>query len=134
MKYEKIQLKDISSEDDIRFLFRLLLERPKHINISHKSMPTYTQHKDFVNSNPYDVWFIIHKYNKRVGTVYKTKLGEVGIFVKKEFQRQGIGSDAVKELFEFGDRTIANISPTNFESISFFKRLGFKHIQNTYER
>ena len=72
----KIKLKNIKTEDDIKFLYILLEERPTYANISHKQLPSYDQHKAFVNSNPYDIWFVLWNDNSRVGSIYKTKLGD----------------------------------------------------------
>jgi len=130
----EIKLKNIEAEEDIKFLYVLLEERPTYANISHKQMPTYEQHKAFVNSKPYDIWFIIWNNNNRVGSIYKTKPGEIGIFVKKEFQHQGIAKTAIPMIYNLGvEKNIANVSPLNPKSITLFEKLGFKHIQNTYQ-
>lgn len=130
----KIELKNIETEEDIKFLYVLLEERPNFANISHKGMPTYYQHKAFVESEPYDVWLIIWNNANRVGGIYKTKLGEIGIFVKKEYQRRGIAKKTIPLIYNLGvKKNIANVSPLNPKSITLFEKLGFKHIQNTYE-
>ena len=130
----KIKLKNIETEEDIKFLYVLLEERPAYANISHKQMPTYEQHNAFVGSNPYDVWFIIWNDNIRVGCIYKTKPGEIGIFVKKEFQHKGIAKTTIPMIYTIGSKNnLANVSPQNPKSITMFEKLGFKHIQNTYQ-
>lgn len=130
----KIKLKTIETEDDKKFLYKLLEERPKIANISHKKMPTYKQHLEFIKNEPYDVWFIVWYNNKRVGSVYKTKMGEIAIAVKKEFQRKGIAKNAIPLMYNIGSKNnLANVSPLNSKSIILFEKLGFKHIQNTYE-
>ena len=127
-------LKSIEDETDIRFLYELLLERPNIANISHKEIPSYEQHTEFVKNNPYSVWFIIMDGDIRVGSIYKTKLGEIGIFVKQEYQHQGIAKQAIPIMYSFfPKRNLANVSPHNPKSISLFEKLGFNHIQNTYE-
>ena len=129
-----IELKNIADEKDIVFLYELLKERPDNINISHKEIPSYEQHKKYVSSKPYDVWFIIWKNSIRVGSIYKTKLGEIGIFVKKEYQRQGIAKNTIPMIYGYGvGNNIANVNPLNIKSICLFKQLGFEHIQNTYK-
>ena len=44
--------------EQIKSLYELLARRTH--NISHKEMPTFEQHCDFVKSDPYRVWFLIY--------------------------------------------------------------------------
>jgi RimJ/RimL family protein N-acetyltransferase len=130
---EIIRLMKIKNEDDIRFLFELLKERPKESYISFK-MPTYKQHKDFVKSKPYLVWFIIYYDDMHVGTIYKTRQDEIGIQIKKEFQNKGISHKVIPMMYPLGKgHNFANINPLNKSSIKLFSDLGFKLIQYTYE-
>lgn len=129
-----IETKEIVSEEDVKFLFELLKERPKESVISFK-MPTYDQHKKFVSSKPYLVWFIIYVDGKRVGSVHKTKQDEIGIQIKKEFQNCGVAHAVIPRIYNVGNgRNIANINPKNEKSIKLFTDLGFKLIQYTFER
>ncbi len=80
---------------DYLFLYNLLKERNPQSNISHKKMPSYNQHIKFVNSHPYTKWYIIEKGDVEVGSVYLSKQNEIGIFLKKKFQNQGIGDEAL---------------------------------------
>jgi len=129
-----IELKAITHEEDVVFLYDLLKERPDNANISHKELPTYKQHKNFVESKPYHIWFIIWKGDNRVGSLYKTNIGEIGIFIKKEYQNNGIAKEAIPLIYDYGvEDNIANINPNNLKSINLFESLGFKHIQNTYK-
>jgi len=128
------RLRFIEDDDDVRFLFELLKERPVFANISHKRMPSFKEHKRFVDSHPYYVWFIIWSGNDRVGSVHKQFDGEIGIAVKKEYQKQGVASSIVPCMFVIGnDRNLANVAPGNSMGIGLFRKLGFEHIQNTYE-
>ena len=122
-------------EGDQKFLYQLLSERKSIQNISHKKMPTYDEHIEFVNSNPYSKWYIIEIDNEKVGSIYLTKQNEIGIFLKQKFQGNRIGTEALNHLIikNPGLRYLANINPKNTESIKFFKKLGFKLIQYTYE-
>lgn len=130
-----IQLKKIT-KSDYRFLYVLLSERNPQANISHKKMPTFAEHKKFILSKPYSKWYIIKFRNQNAGSVYLTKQNEVGIFIKNEFQNQGIGNLTLQLLFEKNPRSryLANVSPNNPESTEFFEKNGFKLIQYTYER
>lgn len=129
-----LKLNKITCEADILFLYVLLEERPGYCNIGHRAMPSYEEHKSFVESHPYDLWFIVFDGDVRVGSIYKTKMGEIGIFVKKEFQRKGIATKVIPMVYDIGSKdNFANINPMNKLSILMFRRLGFVHIQNTYK-
>jgi RimJ/RimL family protein N-acetyltransferase len=129
-----ISLKLVSKIDG-KFLYALLSERESFVNISHKKMPTYDEHLNFINSKPYSKWYIIKKDKQNVGSIYLSKQNEIGIFIKKEFQKDGLGTDSMKLLMKKNPRSryLANVSPKNLKSQKFFKKSGFKLIQNTYE-
>ena len=133
MKYD-LKLKEID-EKDIQFLYNLLEERKPISYISHKKMPTYEEHVNFVKSSPYSKWYIIEVDGKRAGTIYLTKQNEIGIFLNEGLQEKGIGSNALNVLIGKNPdlRYLANINPENKKSIKFFKKLGFTLIQYTYE-
>ena len=131
-------------ENHVTILWNLLLERTPEQSISHRGMPSMEDHVDFVRNKPYAKWRFIFRDNdsSAIGSVYVTKLGEIGIFLFKEFQGQGLGKMALKTAMTQGslncivnhtDRPIANINPANTASIKLFESMGFKHIQNTYE-
>lgn len=123
------------TKSDIRFLYNQLKERDPIVNISHKKMPTYSEHSKFVMSKPYSKWYIIFYKNKKIGNVYLTKINEIGIFILKSIKEKGIGKIVLEILMDINPRTryLANVSPMNSKSSSFFKKNGFKLIQHTYE-
>ena len=134
VEYLDIKLKSIAKSDH-RFLYQHLKERNPTANISHKKMPTYAEHVKFVMSRPYSKWYIIIHRNKKIGTIYLTKQNEIGIFIKNKVQGKLIGQRVLKLLMEKNPRKryLANVSPKNKKSISFFKKNGFKLIQYTFE-
>ena len=127
-------LKEVT-KSDCPFLYGLLSERDPRVNISHKKMPSYKKHIEFVMSKPYSKWYMIYYKNQRSGSIYLTNQNEVGIFVKKEMQGRKIGKKALQLLMKHNPRTryLANVSPKNTKSVRFFKKNGFKLIQHTYE-
>jgi len=129
-----ISLKFVTKSDG-QFLYELLLEREPSVNISHKKIPTFQQHLKFINSKPYSRWYIIKKNDQKIGSIYLTKQNEIGIFIKKEFQKEGLGMKSMKLLIMKNPRSsyLANINPKNLKSAKFFKKFGFKLIQHTYE-
>jgi len=122
--------------DDAKFLFDLLKQREGIVNISHKSLPTWEEHVEFIKNNTYQSWDIIWVDNIRIGNIYLTDRDEIGIFLDKESQSNGYGSIAINEFMKKNGkkRYLANINPTNYKSIQFFGKHGFVHIQNTYHK
>ena len=117
-------------------LFELLTKRDPIANISHKRMPTYDEHREFVRSKPYDAWYLIKTNGEYIGAIYLTNASEIGISLFREHQGKGFGARAVRMLmrkYPSRKRYLANINPRNELSIRFFQKLGFTHIQNTYE-
>ncbi|MDC0202153.1 GNAT family N-acetyltransferase [Candidatus Nitrosopelagicus sp.] len=125
----------IIREDDYRFLFNLLKERESFMNISHKKMPTFSEHEKFVRSKPYTKWYIIENGKKKVGSIYLSKQDEIGIFIKKNERQKDIGNSALELIMKKNprERFLANINPKNKKSITFFQKNNFKLIQYTYE-
>ena len=123
------------SEKDHRFLYELLKEREPSTNISHKKMPTFNQHVNFVLSKPYSKWYIILQGIDEVGSIYLSKQNEIGIFLKKGSHHTGIGTAALKLIMNKNPKKqyLSNINPKNNKSIEFFKKNNFKILQYTYE-
>jgi len=134
MEYEEIKLKNVT-QDDFKFLYDLLAERNPKANISHKKMPTFEEHIQFILSKPYKEWNVLMIRNVKVGSVYLSRQNEIGIFIKKEFQNKGFGKIALDLIIKKNGniRYLANVNPNNTDSINFFTNYGFKIIQNTYE-
>ena len=134
MVQNEIKLKEVS-KSDIKFLYQHLKERDPITRISHKKMPTFTQHEKFVLSNPYKKWYIIIQKNKKIGSVYLTEMNEIGLFLKKDAQGKGLGQKSLELLMKLNPRNryLANVSPKNKKSTQFFKKNKFKLIQHTYE-
>lgn len=114
-------------------LWKLLGERDKTVNISHKEMPSFPEHLEFIDSTPYPYWYLIHDIDF-VGSVYLTEQREIGVFILKDYFGKGYAHRAISELMSIHPgKFLANINPENKPSISLFENIGFKHIQNTYE-
>ena len=133
-KHNSVNLRLVSKKD-LRFLYELLKERDPTTNISHQKMPTYNKHVNFVLSKPYRRWYIIYYEKNKAGSIYLSKQNEIGIFVKKEFFMNGVGTYALKLLMDLNPREqfLANINPKNKKLSEFFKKHGFKILQHTYE-
>ena len=130
-----MELKPVTA-DDAEFLLDLLKQREGTVNISHKSLPDWEEHLQYVKKHDYQSWDIIWVENTRIGNIYLTKNNEIGIFIDKKLQFHGYGSKALEEFMKKNGkkRYLANINPTNYKSIQFFGKHGFTHIQNTYHK
>ncbi len=114
-------------------LWRLLIERDDTVNISHKEMPSYKDHLEFIDSTPYPYWYLMWDVDF-VGSIYLTEQREIGVFIFKDHFGKAYAAHAVDELMSLHPgRFLANINPKNESSIHLFEKLGFRHIQNTYE-
>lgn len=129
-----IRLRNVN-QSDFRFLYNLLKERNPNMNISHKKMPTYSEHVKFVKSKPYTKWNVIEYGKQKIGSIYLSKNYEIGIFLKKQFQGKNVGQESLELFMKMNPRKryLANVSPKNIVSQKFFKKNGFKLIQYTYE-
>jgi len=123
------------TKSDFSFLYELLETRNPNVNISHKKMPTFSQHKKFILSKPYSKWYIIYQKSIKIGSIYLTKQDEIGIFFLKKNEKSGLGSKAIQLLMKKNPRKryLANVSTKNRKSLVFFKKHKFKLIQYTFE-
>ena len=130
-----MKLKSVD-EEDAEFLYDSLKEREGRVNISHKSLPKWEEHIEFVKNYNYISWDIIIVDENKIGNIYLTELNEIGIFILKKFHDRGYGSEALKMFMKKNGnrRYLANINPTNYKSIQFFGKHGFSHFQNTYTK
>lgn len=123
-----------------KFLYRLLEERDPIANISHRAMPTFEEHTNFVDSHPYKAWYVLYTISdpdfvldtsEPIGAVYLTHQNEIGIFILKSHQGQHYAKMAIRLLMQMhpADHYLANIAPGNVRSISLFEKLGFDLIQ-----
>lgn len=116
-----------------KLLYRLLGEREPWMSISHKQMPTWSQHEAFIASNPYSCWYVCEVDGDLVGAAYLTRHREVGIGILKQHQRKGYARQALQAIMAAhpGD-ILANVNPDNAPSRALFKGLGGEVIQLTY--
>lgn len=128
----------LSSDDNmshhIHVLYELLGERSKNESISHKEMPDYSDHEQFVLNKPYKAWYFILDGRSIVGAVYLSKQNEIGVHIFKSYRRAGYAKDAIKQLMDEHEGPFyANVNPNNRKSRELFKKLGGELIQVTYE-
>lgn len=115
-------------------LYRLMEERPAYANISHKRLPTWDEHMEFILSYPYAHWYAINVDGSWVGGIYLTHQREIGIFIRRQHQGKGYAKQAIRMLMEMHPgKFLANIAPGNDRSKALFRALGFSGpIQETF--
>ena len=119
---------------DVRTLYRLLQERTPEQSISHKAMPTFDRHYEFVANNSYLAWYILSVGMANVGSIYLSQRREIGVFVFRMHQRKGYARAAVEELMRMHPgKFLANVAPGNGASHALWRSFGGKQIQVTYE-
>ena len=121
--------------DSYRILHRLLEERTPDESISHKEMPTWEEHCAFIDSRPYEHWYLIEDGFPAVvyGSIYLTANREVGIFIFSHFRGLGFATKAIKLLRDkHPGRLLANVNPNNEPSKHLWESLGGEKIQVTY--
>ena len=134
IEQNKIYLKKVT-DSDIKFLYILLKSRDPKMNISHRDMPDFKNHKKFVLSKPYSKWYIIYYKLIKIGSIYISKQNEIGINLKKQYDLEMIKKSVLNEIVAKDPNTnyFANVSPKNKNGIKFFEKNGWKLIQKTFE-
>lgn len=134
-----LSLVKVHHTHDYRTLYDLLKERTPNQNISHGEMPTFEKHMAYVNTHPHKAWYYVLCRDEndnpvKVGSIYLSHKNEIGIWMFKRFNKHGFASIALMKLFEEHpeNKLLANINPKNAASIQFFKKHGFRPLQNTY--
>ena len=86
-------------------------------------------------SKPYSKWYVILYRKQKVGTIYLAKNNDVGVFLKKNIQKKGIGTIALNILIKKNPKKkyYAKINPQNKKSIKFFQKNNFNPIQQVLE-
>jgi hypothetical protein len=135
----EVQFKKVDFSDT-QALYDLLKKRI--FSISHSSMPSRENHKNFVESNPYKHWYIIYKNKDVCGSFYIKKDNSVGLnliepsmtsvkktisFIKSNFSPEtSIPSKIPSHFF-------INVSYTNEKLSNMLSQLGFNPIQISHK-
>src|SRR5579862_4787282 len=81
-----------------RLLYRLLEERKPQVNISHRDMPSWNAHCQFIARRPYSAWYLIKSDDDYVGAIYLTAINEIGVAILARWRGSGFGPRAVRLL------------------------------------
>ena len=141
LKTSKIELIKVNnSSSHINILFEILKSRDSKSNISHTRMPSYKNHKQFVNSKPYRYWFIILSSNLVIGNAYITRLNEISIKLKKNSslyyqETLSLLINNFKPLKAIPSKRrngfLINVSAKDKNLINLFSRMGLKTEKNS---
>lgn len=126
-------------ESQIVALYGLLKERVH--NISHTSIPTFANHREFVLNNPYRIWYLVRVEGCSIGSAYLTKDNWISIFLMEEYSC--VFEDVIQRLLErhkpLSEKKslrppyfCMNVALTDKKTVSRIKRLGWKRIQTTF--
>ena len=129
-----VKLKQVTKNDAL-FLYDLLKNKDPNTNISHKKMPRYDEHVEFVMSKPYTNWYIIEYDKKNVGTIYLSKQDEIGISINNDYEYDQIVKPALELLMKLNQRKryLANTSSKDVRSQEFLLKNGFTSLEYVYE-
>lgn len=126
--------------DDIDLLYDLLNTRT--YSISHESMPSHSNHKKFVDSNPYEHWYIIYDHSDAIGSFYIQEDNSIGLnlsklsvgiisnlaeFIEKEFSPNEPIASKVPPYF------FINVPQSNKRLSRILERSGHKPIQISHK-
>ena len=127
------------NNNHVRNLFIILARKKFHI--SHISLPTYKEHKNFVENHPYRFWYFILNDEKYIGVIYVTFENVIGIntiISSKELYINAIEAiinthKPLEEIKSVRNKFfVINVNPNNKTLIEAIKLIGLSHIQNTY--
>ena len=82
MKFKEIN-NDIN-KSNLNFLYGLL--KARKYSISHKEIPSFEEHSNFVQNHPYHKWFIVEYQSKLIGSLYIHKDNSIGLDILSEFE------------------------------------------------
>ncbi len=128
------------NEDDEDLLFDLLGNRI--YSISHKSMPSFENHREFVKSNPYLYWYLVFNNKQVIGTFYIKDDNSIGmnilnpslIIIKKILYYINHNFTVSPEIpSKVPPYFFINVADSNKELYEILDKLGYKPIQTSFK-
>ena len=126
-------------EEHIEFLYELLNAR-KH-NISHEKIPSFNEHRLFVDNHPYREWYLIEENNKFVGSLYIANNNAIGInilsnsksIIKKSIEWVSINKNPLPGIKSLRSNYFhINVSPENKVLIKALNDMKAPPVEVTY--
>ncbi|QDC47516.1 hypothetical protein FIT76_04240 [Candidatus Methylopumilus universalis] len=140
MKKNFIEVEKILGNDaQIKVLYSLLKKRK--FNISNTKNPEFADHKKFVISHPYRIWYLVKVNGKYIGSVYILKNNAIGVSIENHekkflFWLLDLLRKKHKPLKEIKSVRppyfYVNCPPKNLPFILALEHSGFKEVQRAY--
>ncbi|GIR95675.1 MAG: hypothetical protein CM15mP98_06450 [Paracoccaceae bacterium] len=130
-------VKNTSIDKDLRDSYHLLGLRTK--SISHSSMPSFQEHKEFVQKHPYRYWFFVKLLKESIGTLYLLNVNSIGINLIDEYK--DMTEKVLLKVQNFRttspiksvrSRPYYKLPQTKHQLADTIKRLGGNEIQKTF--
>ncbi len=135
IRFEEISSSQAHNELTYEFL------KKRQNPISHRCLPLYEEHCDFIANHPYRHWFLIWLDDSVVGTIYLHTDNSIGLDIDVKYQYL-IGDILAKTQENYNPLPpiksvrnayfFINISPDNSELIHKIKNYGAIEIQRSF--
>ena len=136
LEFIEIDVNDISHIEE---LYTLLKSRI--FSISHKEIPCFNDHLNFVMNTKYRNWCLVKRSSKTIGSFYLTNENIIGVNLLYDKYEDYI--ETIKQIIKHykplepiasfrSKYFLINVNPNNEILIKALKYLEMDHIQNTY--
>ena len=126
----------LSTDEQIKILYELL--KTRNYVISHRSLPSFEKHRDFVKNHPYLHWFLLRDESNYFGSFYLKKDNSIGLNLT-EYSKENLEAcvDFISDNFSpkkskpsmVPNYFYVNISYSNEEAKSVLQELGLNPLQ-----
>ena len=123
----------------LEILYELL--KKKEFNISHEKLPTFEEHKNFVEDNPYRKWYLLQSKKQIIGSIYITSDNIIGINIPNAKTKEYFNSinliinkiNPLKPIKSLRSKNFCvNTNPQNRFLIKALEKLSMELIEKTY--
>jgi len=130
----------VYSKAQIELLYSLLKKRTH--SISHKRLPTFEEHKNFVEGNPYRCWYIVKDSTETLGSFYIKRDNSIGLnlikpevfivekilsYIRKNFEPNPEEPSIIPSYYYI------NVATKNKKLIKILEALGEKKMQVSFK-
>jgi len=128
---------ELCKKDDYKFVYDNLFEFVEsNLSVTYLKMEPFDKFvkREFVKDDKN--YIIKNENNEKMGYVHIMKNNEIGYFVLEEFQNQGIGTEAVRQIMKMNprERYFVTIHNENKPSIALVKKFNFIPKGTIYEK
>ena len=126
----------LPTDEQIKILYEQL--KTRNYVISHRSLPSFERHQDFVKSHPYRHWFLLHNEINYLGSFYLKNDNSIGLNLT-DYTKESLGAcvDFINNNFTPKESKPSmvpnyfylNISYSNGQALSALQELGFNPFQ-----